>query len=320
VITGYNTDITYHGVVYHVQTEDKGLDTPLILSLVYTKGEILASKRTPYTDLIESGFDETILAERLNRQHKLICAAIKQGRIDDLKRMSSKERSRSVTPPVVTVPPTKPTPLTVPTTPTVHTPPVLNQSKPPVETVIQPIRPPATEQSIVEAEEPFIEIPIEVLEEVEAEIIAEEVIEAVEVIPHKPLIKPKPPIAPPSRVLRKEIIEVVADFARSDDIPLNALNVALLEEQEFRGGDKKTISIRVTRGEDRQNIVVGAAVMVKILGSAFRPVIVHSRTGENGIANIQLHLPSFKTGRAALLIRVTHGDYEAELRRIVNQG
>jgi hypothetical protein len=89
VITGYNTDVEYDGVVYHVQTEDKGLQTPIILSLVYTGGEILASKRSPYDDLIARGFDEGILAQRLSRQHKLICAAVYAGRIEDLKRMGA---------------------------------------------------------------------------------------------------------------------------------------------------------------------------------------------------------------------------------------
>jgi hypothetical protein len=88
VITGFNTDIPFGGVTYHVQTEDKGLKTPLILSLVYVGGTIIASKRTPYADLIESGFDEGALTERLQRQHKLICAAIRSGRVEDLKKMS----------------------------------------------------------------------------------------------------------------------------------------------------------------------------------------------------------------------------------------
>jgi hypothetical protein len=93
VITGYNTDVEYDGVVYHVQTEDKGLQTPIILSLVYVGGEILAAKRAPYDDLITSGFDKQILAERLQRQHKLICAAVHAGRIEDLKRMGEREAS-----------------------------------------------------------------------------------------------------------------------------------------------------------------------------------------------------------------------------------
>ena len=51
VITGFNTDIELEGVIYHVQTEDKGLSKPVIMSLVYNRGIILASKRVPYDDL-----------------------------------------------------------------------------------------------------------------------------------------------------------------------------------------------------------------------------------------------------------------------------
>ena len=89
MITGYNTDVEHDGVVYHVQTEDKGTNTPVIVSLVYTGGEILASKRSPYDDLIASGFSEAALAERLKRQHRLICAAINAGRLEELKRLAT---------------------------------------------------------------------------------------------------------------------------------------------------------------------------------------------------------------------------------------
>jgi len=102
VITGYNTDVEFGGVTYHVQTEDKGLQTPLILTLLYVGGAILASKRTPYDDLVASGFNEDVLRKRLERQHKLICAAVHAGRIEDLKRMGDREPSvpqKDATPP-----------------------------------------------------------------------------------------------------------------------------------------------------------------------------------------------------------------------------
>jgi len=83
-----------------VQTEDKGLRTPMILSLVYVGGEILAAKRAPYDDLIAGGFDEKILVQRLERQHKLICAAVHAGRIEDLKRMSGRDAASNASPAV----------------------------------------------------------------------------------------------------------------------------------------------------------------------------------------------------------------------------
>ncbi|HEX8352210.1 MAG TPA: hypothetical protein VF611_04910 [Pyrinomonadaceae bacterium] len=99
MITGFNTDVPYEGVTYHVQTEDKGLDSPLILSLVYVGGAIIASKRTPYEDLVGGAFDEQALTERLQRQHKLIIAAIKAGRIEDLKRMGGPNGGAQATEP-----------------------------------------------------------------------------------------------------------------------------------------------------------------------------------------------------------------------------
>ena len=98
MITGYNTDVEYNGIVYHVQTEDKGLQTPEIVSLVFVKGAILARKRSEYGDLVMSGFDEDALAKRLQRQHKLICAAVHAGRIEDLKRMSERDSAQPSSP------------------------------------------------------------------------------------------------------------------------------------------------------------------------------------------------------------------------------
>lgn len=98
MITGYNTDVEYGGIVYHVQTEDKGVEHPVILSLVYVEGAILASKRSPYDDLIIGGFDKEILTQRLQRQHKLICAAVRAGRIEDLKRLGERGSSAQSSP------------------------------------------------------------------------------------------------------------------------------------------------------------------------------------------------------------------------------
>lgn len=113
MITGYNTDVEHGGVVYHVQTEDKGLQNPIILSLVYAGGEILASKRSAYQDLIRNGFIETVLAERLQRQHKLICAAIHAGRISELKNMSHREIAPSTGPAEPKKPVAPPAPVRV---------------------------------------------------------------------------------------------------------------------------------------------------------------------------------------------------------------
>jgi len=79
VLTGYNTDITHSGTTYHVQTEDKGRANPLVESLVYTSGEILYTRRTPYHDLVAQDVDQEAVASLMERQHRAIVNAVQSG-------------------------------------------------------------------------------------------------------------------------------------------------------------------------------------------------------------------------------------------------
>ena len=81
MITGFNTDVKYRGVVYHVQTEDKGTANPLIETLIYKGGEILGSRRLPYADLVKPG-DEASITKLMEDQHKGIIMDVKKGRYE----------------------------------------------------------------------------------------------------------------------------------------------------------------------------------------------------------------------------------------------
>jgi hypothetical protein len=113
MITGFNTDVQHKNQVYHVQTEDRGTkENPVVESLVYVGGTIIAKKLTPYGDKLEQGANEASIASLLKRQHQIIIAAIKAGRIDDLIKHSSKPQPEAqieesyvaVTPEVKVVP------------------------------------------------------------------------------------------------------------------------------------------------------------------------------------------------------------------------
>ena len=84
VLTGYNTDIQHSGTTYHVQTEDKGRTNPLVESLVYTSGEILYTRRTPYHDLVEQDVDKEAIASLMERQHRAIVDAVQSGGVERL--------------------------------------------------------------------------------------------------------------------------------------------------------------------------------------------------------------------------------------------
>jgi hypothetical protein len=80
VITGFNTDVKHRGLVYHVQTEDKGKDNPLIETLIYKGGEILASRRLPYSELVRAEGGEKAISNLMEEQHKAMILEVKRGK------------------------------------------------------------------------------------------------------------------------------------------------------------------------------------------------------------------------------------------------
>lgn len=82
MLTGYNTDIRHGEVVLHVQTEDKGRENPAIETVIYLKGQVLATRRTAYAKLIEEGKGEREVASLMEQQHRTLLAAIRGGRFD----------------------------------------------------------------------------------------------------------------------------------------------------------------------------------------------------------------------------------------------
>ena len=83
MITGFNTDVDHQGRIFHVQTEDKGLDNPVVESLIYCGGEIVASKQNPYEDLLtDDGLPEEEIQRRMEDQHQLMIREIFNGKYD----------------------------------------------------------------------------------------------------------------------------------------------------------------------------------------------------------------------------------------------
>ena len=284
MITGFNTDIEHEGVVYHVQTEDKGLETPIILSLVYVGGTILASKRSPYEDLIAEGYSDELLAERLTRQHRLICAAIHSGRIDDLKKMSGRARGAQVR--EETVEQTEESASEVETAPSATVEEDFEIEYWPVsqEWVPPPPAPPAEEVAPEETEE---EQTFELVEEEPVSSSAEEI----------------------------ELTEELVDEPVLED----GLSIALLDDDIFYSGKRYTLRALISRRTaGNEKPLANVAVSVKILGTTFRPLIYSLKTESDGVASISTEIPHFTSGRAAVLVRAVAKDEAAELRCIIH--
>jgi hypothetical protein len=84
MITGFNTDVDHQGRLFHVQTEDKGLQNPVVESLIYCGGEIIASRSDSYVELTENGgYAEEDLQRRMEAQHRAMIRDIHNGQYDD---------------------------------------------------------------------------------------------------------------------------------------------------------------------------------------------------------------------------------------------
>ena len=295
MITGFNTDIEFEGVTYHVQTEDKGIPTPILLSLVYNRGTILASKRVPYDDLLAGQFNEDVLAERLQKQHRLFCAAVQAGRIDDLIKMTAKtaDAAKKKRAPKVAAASSKPA---------VAVAALSGISAASIQDDCFIGADGGFYDSSCPIPMPHFESGTETLHDLmnrttidDATIIEDEVI------------------------LTDEAVEVFSDLPGSGRSVNNKLSIEILGDTKFKGGERRTLGFMVCRGSDRK-VVGGAQIMVKIIGSSFRPQIFHASTDSNGLATVNFELPSFREGRAGFLVRAMSDGEETELRRSVAHG
>ena len=70
MLIGYNTNVSHKGKQYHVQTEDSGLKSHSIVTLLYHQGAIIRSVKTSYAHIIGSPDFEKQLRNIMKRQHR----------------------------------------------------------------------------------------------------------------------------------------------------------------------------------------------------------------------------------------------------------
>jgi len=107
MVVGFNHNFRYKGEVYHIQTEDSGVKSPNIVTLLYQGGTILGSKKTSYADIAKVDNLEQVVEELMKEQHKGMLRSLKAGEYDEVinrfqagKKVSPIEE-KTMAPPVV---------------------------------------------------------------------------------------------------------------------------------------------------------------------------------------------------------------------------
>jgi hypothetical protein len=78
-ILGYNHNVRYRGLVFHVQTEDSGVLSPHLFTHLFHHGVIVSTRKLVY----DSGAAEEAIKALMQAQHKAVLKDLKRGAFDD---------------------------------------------------------------------------------------------------------------------------------------------------------------------------------------------------------------------------------------------
>lgn len=261
MLTGFNTDISHSGTTYHVQTEDKGEANPMIESLVYVRGAILAAKRTYYLKELQNGMSEEQLQSMLEKQHRTILAVIKAGRIQELVEKLNKQRP----PEEASAPVGAPTPPPIPQ----------KASEPVAETQpahVAGVRNSGSFESGVrpDAQPLFAEFDLD---------------------------------------------KIIFEYLQTDHIE-EKVEIRLRGDTEFYAGDSVVLQAEVKRNGQP---MAGVPVIIKVIGTTFKPQVYTGRTGSDGVSVMPVSLPLFNAGSAAIVVQTSSEAGEAEVKHLIRR-
>lgn len=267
MLTGFNQDVQAGHELLHVQTEDKGREKAVLETLVYRGGTIIAAKRTSYADQISSGtLSDEALGEMLKKQHQIIVAILKAGKVEELVRASQKAAVR------------------------------------------EPAARPAAAAPVEAAAAPADYAPPD----------------AFPIPPPEP--QPSPELDAAGRAILKRVTgpltgdldldKIISDYLQSG-LQKEKLRLRLVGRSDFLAGDAVLLQVQATRGTGHP--IEGASVVVKVIGTAFKPQIYPGRTDPEGIASFSIELPTFTAGSAAVVVQASSKHGDGEIKHLIRR-
>jgi hypothetical protein len=82
-LLGYNTNVRHNGKLFHIQTEDSGIDHPHIITHLFVEGTILGTKKTTYDELLDDANREDRVRQLMKNQHKAMFIELRDGAHDE---------------------------------------------------------------------------------------------------------------------------------------------------------------------------------------------------------------------------------------------
>jgi len=83
-LTGFNNNVRYRGMRFHIQTEDSGVTRPHIITHLFADGgHVIKSVRTDYAEHIDDPDRPGIVMRMMREQHRNMALDLRDGRLDE---------------------------------------------------------------------------------------------------------------------------------------------------------------------------------------------------------------------------------------------
>jgi hypothetical protein len=82
MLLGFNTNYRYRGVLFHVQTEDSGVENPHVITHLFHGGNIMVSRKGDYSERLGSANLEGEVRTLMETQHKSMLKGLQRGEFD----------------------------------------------------------------------------------------------------------------------------------------------------------------------------------------------------------------------------------------------
>ncbi|MEO8181694.1 MAG: hypothetical protein ABI895_22905 [Deltaproteobacteria bacterium] len=106
-LVGFNNNVRYRGLRFHIQTEDSGVTKPHIITHLFADGgRVIKSLRTDYSEYVDHPDRPALIQRMMRDQHRAMAIDLRDGRFDatiDSLRSQPPEPSRELVDPKKTV-------------------------------------------------------------------------------------------------------------------------------------------------------------------------------------------------------------------------
>jgi hypothetical protein len=82
-LVGFNNNVRYRGMRFHIQTEDSGVTRPHIITHLFADGgRVIKSMRTDYAEYVDHPDRPAMIHRMMREQHRAMAIDLRDGRLD----------------------------------------------------------------------------------------------------------------------------------------------------------------------------------------------------------------------------------------------